>query len=66
MNSVMYTSKSIPQFTVMKKLPPQKSRNKYGLRGRGNIGVGEKKKVIMGLYEIICVKLLKIVKHCRI
>ena len=34
-NSVMYTSKSIPQFTVMKKLPPQKSRNKYGLRGRG-------------------------------
>ena len=24
------------------------------------------KSVIMGLYEIICVKLLKIVKHCRI
>ena len=31
-------------------------------RGRGNIRV-EEKRVIMGLYEIMCVKLLKIVKH---
>ena len=29
-------------------------------RGRGE------KEVIMGLYEIMCVKHLKIVKHCRI
>ena len=35
--------------------------------GRGRRGVGGRKKngVIMGLYEIICVKLLKIVKHYR-
>ena len=35
---------------------------------KGNIGVGEKKKkrVIMGLYEIMCVRLLKVVKHSRI
>lgn len=42
-NSVMYTSKSIPQFTVMKKLPPQKSRNKYGLRG----GVKERNHILL-------------------
>ena len=34
-------------------------------RGKGNIGVGNLKKVIMGLYEM-CVKLLKTVKHYRI
>ena len=34
-------------------------------QGRDNIRVGEKG-VIMGLYEIMCVKLLKIVKHYRI
>jgi len=34
--------------------------------GRGNIGLGDKKGVIMGLYEITCVKLLKTVKHYRI
>ena len=34
-------------------------------RGRGNIGVGEKG-VIMGLYEIMCVNVLKTVKHYRI
>ena len=33
--------------------------------GRGNMGVG-KKGVIIGLCEIMCVKLLKIVKHYRI
>ena len=33
--------------------------------GRGDIEVGEKR-VIMGLYEITCVKLSKIVKHYRI
>ena len=36
-------------------------------RGRGKIGVGKKKKrVIMGLYEIMYVKFLKTVKHYRI
>ena len=34
--------------------------------GRGNTGVGGEGGVIMGPYEIMCVKLLKIVKHCRI
>ena len=34
--------------------------------GRGNTGVGDKKRVIMGLYETMCLKLLKIVKHYRI
>ena len=33
--------------------------------GKGSIRVGGKR-VIMGLYEIMCVKLLKIVKHYRI
>ena len=33
--------------------------------GKGNVGVG-RKRAIMGLYEIMCVKLLKIVKHHRI
>ena len=33
-------------------------------RGKGNVGVGNFKNVIKGLYEM-CVKLLKIVKHCR-
>ena len=33
--------------------------------GRDKIGVGEKR-IIWGLYEIMCVKLLKIVKHYRI
>ena len=33
--------------------------------GRGNIGL-EGKRIIMGLYEIMCVKLLKIIKHYRI
>ena len=35
----------------------------------GQIGIGDytvKKRVIMALYEIMCVKLLKIVKHYRI
>ena len=38
-----------------------------GERGgrRGNIEVREKR-LIMGLYEIMCVKLLKIIKHYRI
>ena len=36
-----------------------------GKRGRAVLGVGGKR-VIMGLYEIMCVKLLKIVKHYRI
>ena len=35
-------------------------------RGKGNTGVGENRKVIMGLYEIMCVKLVKIIKHYRI
>ena len=34
--------------------------------GRGKLGAGGIKRVIMGLYEIMCVKLLKIVKHYRI
>ena len=34
-------------------------------RVRGNTRVGEKK-IIIGLYEIMCVKLLKIEKHYRI
>ena len=34
-------------------------------KGRGNIGVGGRKD-IMELYEIMCVKVLKIVKHYRI
>ena len=33
-------------------------------RGRGNIRVGDKN--IIGLYEIMCVKLLKILKHTEI
>ena len=33
---------------------------------RGNIRVGGRKRVAMGLYEIMCVKLLKTVKHYRI
>ena len=33
--------------------------------GRSNTRVGKSKRVIMGLYEIMCVKLLKIVKHYR-
>ena len=33
--------------------------------GRDKIGVGEKR-IIWGLDEIMCVKLLKIVKHYRI
>lgn len=35
-------------------------------RGRGNTGAGGEERIIMGLYEIIYVKLLKIVKHYRI
>ena len=38
--------------------------NGRGKGGRGKIGMKEKS--VMGLYEIICVKLLKIVKHCPI
>ena len=34
--------------------------------GRGNIGLMGKKRVIMGLYKITCVKLLKTVKHYTI
>ena len=34
-------------------------------RGAGQYRSGDKR-VIMGLYEITCVKLLKTVKHCRI
>ena len=34
-------------------------------KGRGNIGVGGRQD-IMELYEIMCVKVLKIVKHYRI
>ena len=30
---------------------------------KGNIGVGGGKRVIMELYEIMCVKFLKIIKH---
>ena len=33
--------------------------------GRGQYRGGEKR-VIMGLYEVTCVKLLEIVKHCKI
>ena len=33
-------------------------------RGRANIGAGER--IIMGLHEIRCVKVLKIVKYYRI
>ena len=33
---------------------------------RGNIGVEGNKKSIMGLYELTCTKLLKIVKHYSI
>ena len=33
---------------------------------RGNIKGRGKKRVIMGLYKIICVKLLKFLKHYRI
>lgn len=35
-------------------------------RGRGNTGAGGEERIIMGLYEIIYMKLLKIVKHYRI
>ena len=33
---------------------------------RNNVGVSDKRRVIMGIYEIKFVKLLKILKHIRI
>ena len=33
---------------------------------RGNIGQREDKGIIIGLYEIMCVKILKVTKHCKI
>ena len=39
-------------------------------KGRGEVQYGSWRgvggRVIMGLYEILCVKLLKIVRYCRI
>ena len=46
----------------------QTSVSSRGKRGEewGSEGAGEKKQIIMGSYEIICVEFLKIVKHDRI
>ena len=40
--------------------------NKWVVTSKENEGVGGEERVIMWLYGIICVKILKIVKHYRI
>ena len=45
---------------VLHKTPRERGEGQY--RSRGFF----EKKVIMGLYKIICVKLVKVVKHYRI
>ena len=65
------TNKKQTHYKLKKKKKKQTHREQIsGLqwgeeREKGNVGVGNFKKVIKGLYEM-CVKLLKIVKHCRI
>ena len=57
------TKKKRSRFTGIENEPVVTNGERGGRRG--NIEVREKR-LIMGLYEIMCVKLLKIIKHYRI